>query len=168
MQSTFNYIDFKTYLFQRIIRNRICVAWHLKCNHNTTIPIHANYPKGSLGDAIQQFKNTSLLHSTSNIQTHEIYHILSGYTTDSVGEICLQYFLAGNGKVSFFTFLLLLAPICYPEHIHLFIRAYNRGKKSREFHHWNFAHLLNENICDIKRMIFHSNKNIRIFHHITY
>ena len=86
------------------------------------------FPEESLGFHLGCFLLKHNFEPQPHCENHDIFHVLTGYETDTAQEIALQFFLYGNGKRSPFLHLALFAGIIlYPDHYALFREAYHRG-----------------------------------------
>jgi ubiquinone biosynthesis protein Coq4 len=100
-------------------------------------------PEGTLGNDLYLFLEKRNLPLLRHYARHDIKHVLLGYDTTDEGEVCLQSFMLGNGRVSF----PVLATVVYgfitmPEHWKKMKAAYKQGKQSTSFHHWKWNDLM--------------------------
>ena len=113
------------------------------------------YEEGSLGKDLAIFLTINQFELEAKFEKHDIYHVLTDYTTTVVGEICLSIFLIANGKRSIYTRgVAFVGSIAMIEHFKLFKAAYLRGKYAHSIAKWQFEHLLKENTNDLKKQIF--------------
>lgn len=115
--------------------------WH----HRKSTLVH--YKQGSLGEALYSFLLANDFELLPGAETHDVFHVLLGYGTTAVEEVCLQCCLYGSGKRSFY----LLGAVCFgvlifPEYWSLFQKAYQRGRGMVNFSKWSFEYLLHEPI----------------------
>ena len=76
---------------------------------------------------------------------HDIKHILLQYDTTDDGEVCLQWFMLGNGHISFpVAATVLYGMLTMPEHWSKFKTAYNRGKKCMPIASWKWFKILHQ------------------------
>lgn len=99
-----------------------------------------------LGFHYYNFLATNNLHILPKLETHDMFHVLTQTNTEVKHEIALQFYLLGNGKRSFYQFMVLLFSIGYLEKMPLFYKAYRKGKQSLPFHHLNYEKLLHQDI----------------------
>ncbi|MBL7718715.1 MAG: hypothetical protein JNL72_07760 [Flavipsychrobacter sp.] len=86
-------------------------------------------PEGTLGRELALFLRGNDLHLLRYYEKHDIKHVLMGYPSTEEGEVCLQYFMLGNGHVSFPVLITVtFGALFMPEHYRLFAQAYRRGK----------------------------------------
>ncbi|HEX4877571.1 MAG TPA: hypothetical protein VFV31_12925 [Chitinophagaceae bacterium] len=112
-------------------------------------------PEGTLGNDLYHFLEKRNLDLMPHYARHDIKHVLLGYDTTDEGEVCLQSFMLGNGRVSF----PVLATVIYgfitmPEYWSKMKEAYRLGKKCTSFHAWNWNELVTENTVTLKKRIF--------------
>jgi ubiquinone biosynthesis protein COQ4 len=112
-------------------------------------------PSGSLGfEFAAYFKRNGIspFHTTARIdsdfdfigkryrETHDLFHVLTGYSTDLMGEMELQAFVLGNLRLPSTLLILVftMAPLVkegpgtFAGHLRRLRRAYVRGRKTRE------------------------------------
>jgi len=86
---------------------------------------------GSLGKELALFIEANGLHLLKYYEKHDIKHVLFGYPSTEEGEVCLQFFMLGNGHVSFPVLITVIFGLLFmPEYYSLFIKAYKRGKRT--------------------------------------
>ena len=112
-------------------------------------------PEGTLGKDLFTFLEKRNLSLMPHYARHDIKHVLLGYDTTDEGEICLQSFMLGNGRVSF----PVLATVIYglvtmPEYWGKMKAAYKLGKQSNSFHYWNWNDLVSEQTDVLRDKIF--------------
>ncbi len=115
-------------------------------------------PEGTLGNDLYFFLEKRNLPLLRHYARHDIKHVLLGYDTTDEGEVCLQSFMLGNGRVSF----PVLATVVYgfitmPEYWKKMKAAYKKGKKSTSFHHWRWNELVAAETAVLRKDIFASN-----------
>lgn len=122
---------------------------------NTSINELSKFENGTLGKDLANFLNKNNFALEPKLEKHEIYHILTGYPTTVVGEICLSLFNVANGKRSIYTGgVAFLGAFLLLEEYQTFKTAYQKGKKARAYVKWEFEHLLNENTNNLKALLF--------------
>ncbi|MCB0775863.1 MAG: hypothetical protein KDB99_06015 [Chitinophagaceae bacterium] len=112
-------------------------------------------PEGSLGNDLYHFLNKRNFPLLKHYARHDLKHVLLEYDTSDEGEVCLQSFMLGNGRVSF----PVLATVLYgfftmPEHWKKMKLAYKKGKRSTSFHHWKWNNIMEENTNSLRNVIF--------------
>jgi ubiquinone biosynthesis protein Coq4 len=87
-------------------------------------------PEGTLGRELALFLHANDLHLLRYYEKHDIKHVLFGYPSTEAGEVCLQFFMLGNGHVSFPVLITVtFGALFMPEYYSLFAKAYKRGKQ---------------------------------------
>lgn len=112
---------------------------------NVSMDSLRRYKTDQLGYSYYAFLSKNNLNILPKLETHDMFHVLTNTNTEVKHEIALQFYLLGNGKRSFYQFMVLLFSIGYIEKLPLFIKAYKKGKQSNPFHHLNYESLLNTN-----------------------
>jgi ubiquinone biosynthesis protein Coq4 len=117
-------------------------------------------PEGTLGNDLYNFLEQRNLPLLTHYARHDLKHVLLGYDTTDEGEVCLQSFMLGNGRVSF----PILATVVYgfitmPEYWSKMKAAYRQGKQSTSFHHWKWNELVAKETVALREIIFKSNKS---------
>ena len=112
------------------------------------------FPEHSLGKDLQLFLNQKKLDLLPHYARHDIKHILLDYDTTDDGEVCLQCFMLGNGRISF----PVLATVMYgmltmPEHWKLFGKAYRRGRRATPIHRWAWFSILAHPTQELRQKI---------------
>lgn len=112
-------------------------------------------PEGTLGNDLYHFLEIRNLDLMPHYARHDIKHVLLDYDTTDEGEVCLQSFMLGNGRVSF----PVLATVIYgfitmPEYWSKMKGAYRLGKKCTSFHQWNWNDLVTEKTSELRKKIF--------------
>jgi ubiquinone biosynthesis protein Coq4 len=98
-----------------------------------------SYPKESLGFHYASFLVAHHLNPQPKCEDHDIFHVLTGFKTETSEEIAMQYWLYGNGKRSPFVNLAMLAgAILYFDKHKLFKESFINGKSSMPMHHLDF------------------------------
>lgn len=109
------------------------------------------YNKESLGYQMGSFllKNNFDLHE--KLESHDVFHVLTGTGITVPEEISMQFYLFGNGKRSTYLFsVIFIGSFLYPDKYKLFALAFRRGKIALAFHQLDFYKLLDQPIERIK------------------
>lgn len=113
------------------------------------------FPEGSLGKDLYLFLENRNLPLLKHYARHDLKHVLLNYDTTDEGEVCLQSFMLGNGRISF----PVLATVIYgfitmPEHWKKMRLAFKQGRGCKSFHGWNWNKLLQEQTVGLRNKIF--------------
>lgn len=112
-------------------------------------------PEGSLGNDLYHFLEKRNLSLMPHYARHDIKHVLLEYDTTDEGEVCLQSFMLGNGRVSF----PVLATVFYgfitmPEYWARMKRAFLKGRRATSFHGWQWNELVQQPTIQLRNKIF--------------
>ena len=120
------------------------------------------YPKETLGYEMGLFLTSNSFELMDRLETHDAYHIITGYGTDVPNEIAQQYFFFGNGKRTLYMLgVLFLSIFLLPEHFSRYITAYRRGTSSHPLHLLNIKQSLNTPVLYIQNQIFNTSMPLR-------
>ena len=112
------------------------------------------YQEGSIGQELGLFLDSNNLELLEKSEKHDIFHLLTGYSTAIADEIAMQYFLYGNGKRSPYLFLVIgVGTFYYPDKIKHFKTAYKKGKVPKPFFNFDFHNHLGMNLNQFKTNI---------------
>ena len=100
-------------------------------------------PKISLGYELGKFLDKHNFRVEPKLENHDVFHVLTNCGTSVPDEIALQYYLAANGKMSPYLFMVILTgTVCYPERWSLFLQFFFRGRNASQFYDLNYEELL--------------------------
>lgn len=110
---------------------------------------------GTLGKDLYYFLEKRELPLLPHYARHDLKHVLLNYDTTDEGEVCLQSFMLGNGRVSF----PVLATVIYgfvtmPEYWKKMIMAFRKGRKSISIHGWVWNEVVFEHTNKLQEKIF--------------
>ena len=116
-------------------------------------------PDGTLGKDFFNFLEKRNLPLLKHYARHDLKHVLLNYDTTDEGEVCLQSFMLGNGRISF----PVLATVAYgfitmPEHWKAMRSAFKKGRQCTSFHGWKWNELLVEQTDSLRNKIFNETK----------
>jgi ubiquinone biosynthesis protein Coq4 len=116
-------------------------------------------PENTLGRDVGEFLQTHDFEVIDKCESHDVYHVLLEYPTDVPNEIKMQYFLLGNGRRSWYTFMTVaMGALLLPEHLIDFCKNYIKGHKAFSIKKWNLRALLSEKTTILRGMIFKREK----------
>jgi len=111
--------------------------------------------KGTVGKDLADFLGTKQLELLSHYARHDMKHVILGYDTTEEGELCLQSFMLGNGRVSFPVLATVLFGLfTAPEYWKKMRSAYQKGKKCIPIYKWNWFALVPEKTHELRNRIF--------------
>lgn len=137
------------YLFE--VTNKTYRAFKKREKWGLSIDQLLRYPNATIGQCLGKFLLKNNFEILDKSETHDVFHILTGYSTDVVHEIEMQFFLFGNGKRSPYLFLgMITGYLIYPEYVRDFRNAIQKGKTAMIFHNLPYLSLLNKNLNDLQ------------------
>jgi hypothetical protein len=111
-------------------------------------------PTGSLGNDLVLFLEKRKLHLLPYYEKHDIKHVLLDYDTTEEGEVCLQCFMLGNGRITLPIVVAIGFGVLYmPEYWGCFKKAYTRGKNAPKIYNWDWFKLLKMPTTELKNII---------------
>ncbi|MEX1001658.1 MAG: hypothetical protein WDZ35_06045 [Crocinitomicaceae bacterium] len=138
-------------------------AWKLSSTDLLTFPV------GSLGYETGKFLKTNGFELIDKLESHDVYHVITGMSTSVKDEVGMQFLLLGNGKRSLYLFSTV--GICFfllPEHLSYFIRCYKTGKRYHSIFKLNLLAELNTSVLVLrKQLLKHSNNRLKVFTHLS-
>jgi ubiquinone biosynthesis protein Coq4 len=112
------------------------------------------FATGTLGNDLYNFLDNKELELLPFYARHDMKHILLDYDTTDEGEVCLQCFMLGNGRVSFPVLATVLyGVVTMPEYWKAFTAAYKRGKACKPIADWKWFEILREPTATLKMKI---------------
>ncbi|MCB9224804.1 MAG: hypothetical protein H6582_11540 [Crocinitomicaceae bacterium] len=120
-------------------------AWGL--NSSTLL----TYPAGTLGNEVGQFLSTNGFELIPKLESHDVYHVITGMSTTVQDEVGMQFLLLGNGKKSLYLFSTIgICIFLLPEHFKYFIRCYKKGKLYKPIYKLDLYASLNDQLNHIR------------------
>lgn len=146
--SIFNRLAMPLVLFYRKTFKKKKVAW------GETRESLKRFDDGSLGKSISEFLYEKNFELTPMMESHDVFHVITGYGTEMYEETAMQFFLMGNGKKSkLIRLAALTGVIIFPEYWNLYQDSFKRGKNTRHFSSWDFRELLFVEVNAFRREI---------------
>lgn len=109
------------------------------------------YAKNTLGYQMGYFLLSNNFDLQEKLESHDVFHVLTGTGTTVPEEISMQFYLLGNGKRSIYLLtVIFLGALLFPDYLKLFLSKYRSGKLSLPFHQLDFYKLLDQPIERIK------------------
>lgn len=109
------------------------------------------FPKGTLGKSMGDFLVLNNFDLQEKLESHDVFHVLTGTGVTVPEEISMQFYLLGNGKRSAYLFtVIFLGGLLYPDYLQFFYRKYKKGKSAFSFHQLDFYKLLHQPLEKIK------------------
>ena len=133
--------------YQFLQRQR--TSWRLTRTHLLAMPV------GTLGHDVGQFLMQHNFNVMDKCESHDVFHVLLSYSTDVPSEIRMQYFLLGNGRHSWYTWLtVLIGGAMLPEHAYSFVSDLLKGRQCSTIKNWDLYNLLTEKTKILRGRIF--------------
>lgn len=109
------------------------------------------FPKNTLGYGIGHFLSKNNFDLQQKLESHDVFHVLTGTGITVPEEISMQFYLFGNGKRSLYLFtVILIGGLLYLDYSRVFYRTYKRGKWALRFYQLDFYKLLHQPLEKIK------------------
>jgi len=109
---------------------------------------------GTLGKDLYHFVSHKKLELLTHYVRHDMKHIVLGYDTTEEGELCLQAFMLGNGRISFPVVATIIFGLCTaPEYWKSMRKAFRKGRNTIAIHQWDWLSLANAKTTTIKANI---------------
>lgn len=114
-----------------------------------------SFQEDSLGRKLGEFYKKHGFRIIPKMENHDVHHLLTDCGTQFEDEIAMQFLLLGNGKRNAHLLAaILLGTLILPEYLKMYIQAYEKGKRMRPFHHWDFEALLWQNFSQLKDFVY--------------
>jgi hypothetical protein len=111
---------------------------------------------GTVGKDLANFLGSKKLPLLPHYARHDMKHVLLGFDTTEEGELCLQSFMLGNGRISLPVIAtVLFGVLTSPEYWRKMHTAFRAGRNANCIHRWNWFTLVTQKTEDIRRNIFH-------------
>lgn len=112
------------------------------------------YDPSSLGYQLGRFLEEHQFELIPQVEQHDIYHVLTGYSIAVEDEVALQCLCFGNGKRSLYLVgAIVIGTLVLPEHVPHYLRSYMKGKRLRPFCQYDYRNLLEVDFCQFQQMI---------------
>jgi len=114
----------------------------------------ADFPPATLGHALGHHLLANGFELMPRLESHDVWHLLTGIGTDVVSEVALQFLLLGNGKRSLYLLgVVALGGLLFPEAWARFARACRRGQALRPFHRLPVHSLLTVPMARVRQLL---------------
>ncbi len=109
---------------------------------------------GSIGNEISLFLDKNGFEVNPKMESHDAFHVITGYGTEMHEEAAMQFFLIGNGKKSKLARIsAFVGFVLFPEYWRLYRSAYQRGKQTVHFSSWELKEFLSFNVSQFQKEI---------------
>lgn len=122
----------------------------------------SNYAPDTLGNRLGQFIQRHNFSIQDKLESHDVFHVLTGTGISVPEEISMQFLLYANGKRSIYgIFTAAIGSLLIPEYWATYKAAYQKGKTYVPLHEWDLKSMLHEPIASIQhRMTLLHNKPV--------
>ena len=108
-------------------------------------------PYETVGNELWQSLNANNLRLLPYYERHDIKHVVLKYPFTDEGEVCLQFFMLANGRVSF----PVLATVLYglvtmPEYYASFSVAYQHGKSAKDLSELDWFSIMQQPLAEVR------------------
>lgn len=120
-------------------------------------------PKGIVGRDLADFMVAKNINLLPGYERHDMKHFLLGFDTTEEGEICMQCFMLGNGRISFPVLITVIFGIIFtPEYHRKMKQSYYEGKNATVIHDWDWFALLPQETNYVRNKIFKTEQSNQI------
>jgi ubiquinone biosynthesis protein Coq4 len=129
-------------------------AWGL----NSTMLL--TYPAGTLGNEVGNFLRTNKFELLPKLESHDVYHVITGMSTQVKDEVGMQFLLLGNGKKSLYLFSTIgICIFLLPEYFNYFRQCYKKGKTYHPIFQLDLKEELNNQLTHLRWRLRKSRTN---------
>lgn len=122
-------------------------------------------PYETVGNELWQVLNQQHLHLLPYYEKHDIKHVVIGFPFTDEGEVCLQFFMLANGRLSFPVIATVLyGVITMPEYYNSFRQAYRDGKMTADLKSVDWFSLMELPLHEVQKKINRRNQLNRCDH----
>lgn len=135
-------------------------AWELRSNDLL------QFPEGSLGNEVGLFLRSNKIELIDKLESHDVYHVITGTGTTVKEEVGMQFLLLGNGKRSVYLFSTIgICLFLLPEHFSYFMHCIRKGRKYHPIHKLDLRSELFNQLALVRWKLVknRSNANVRLF-----
>lgn len=109
------------------------------------------YPAGTLGNEVGHFLRSNQFELIPKLESHDVYHVITGMTTSVKDEVGMQFLLLGNGKRSLYLFSTIgICIFLLPEYFKYFIKCYKKGKQYLPIFNLDLKNELNSQLAHLR------------------
>lgn len=145
--------------YQRLFKKEK-IAWNLSSNELI------EFPQNSLGQQLGLFLQQNGFELIDKLESHDVYHVITGMSTEVKDEIGMQFLLFGNGKRSVYLFATMsIGAMLTPEHFKHYMRCYKKGKGLYPIENLQLYQELKNNLPDIQNRI-RKPSNVKLYNHL--
>jgi hypothetical protein len=111
-------------------------------------------PYETVGNELWQALNQHNLRLLPYYEKHDIKHVVLQYPFTDEGEVCLQFFMLANGRISFPVLsTVIYGLVTMPEYYVSFFQAYKRGKQYKNLDQFNWFSIMEQPLLQVQQEI---------------
>ena len=127
-----------------------------------------SYPPGTLAHRLGLFLIDNEFELLDKLESHDVFHVITGMSTTVKDELGMQFLLLGNGKRSVYMYLtIILGYALLPEYGRHYKICYKRGKSYQAIEQLDLKKELNYKLSDIRRRLKKKPGRIRMYAHLN-
>jgi Coenzyme Q (ubiquinone) biosynthesis protein Coq4 len=112
-------------------------------------------PYETVGNELWQLLNAHSIRLLPYYERHDIKHVVLDYPLTDEGEVCLQFFMLANGRISF----PVLATVLYglltmPEYYSSFRKAWVKGKRTKSLENMDWFGIMELPLKTVQKQIY--------------
>lgn len=166
--NTSKFFELRTTFLKWLVNNTATIYLNTfkahKAKWNYNLNDLRSFPTGSLGKELANFLDENKIDLIPKAESHDIFHLITGYKITSEEEIAMQYWLVGNSKLTPYTIgTCIIGMMIMPEFWRAYLKAFKKGTKSPSISNWDFESMLYTNANQIQCYI-HQTQPIYINH----
>lgn len=127
------------------------------------------YPPQSLGYKVGEFLQTNRFELMDKLESHDVYHVITGMSTSVKDEVGMQFLLLGNGKRSIYLFSTIsICLFLLPEYFQYFRSCYKKGRQYGPIFKLELLDELDNNLTHIRwRLKKQKANHIKLYKHLS-
>jgi Coenzyme Q (ubiquinone) biosynthesis protein Coq4 len=111
-------------------------------------------PYETVGNELWQSLNENNLRLLPYYEKHDIKHVVLQYPFTDEGEVCLQFFMLANGRISFPVLItVIFGLLTMPEYYSSFKTAYRKGKLAADLQNLDWFSIIELPLCVVQEQI---------------
>lgn len=123
------------------------------------LPQLQQLPDGTVGRELYRFFNDHDLQLLPHYEKHDIKHVVLGYPPTEEGEVCLQCFMLGNGRITApVLFSVVVGLLILPDKWSSFRQAWIRGRRTPSLNRLNWFALVPQPLQQVRQQLLLSSR----------
>lgn len=149
-----NFLKFRRNLLKWLVENTSSLYLKTKTdkqNWDYNANSLYNFPLGSLGKELANFLNKNQVDLIPKAESHDVFHVITGFGIESEEEVAMQFWLLGNGRLKPYTIgACIVGIILLPDFWMYYFKSFKQGMNSPSIVNWNFEEMLYADVNQIK------------------